>query len=151
MKKIISAITFALSVFIFISCHESGKSSQSATEQPTTADSIYATRHDSSSNSSFDGVYTGVLPCADCKGLDTEIAINKDNTYVKRTRHIGKSATIYGVKGTFTWNSEHTIILLSDIKEGPNQYLTGDYTLTQLDMAGKKITGNLADQYVLKK
>jgi uncharacterized lipoprotein NlpE involved in copper resistance len=37
------------------------------------------------------------------------------------------------------------------VKDSPNRYLVGENTLTQLDMEGNKITGNMADQYVLKK
>lgn len=151
MKKAFLAAGLTLSVFVIVSCNNTAKTQQDATDEPASADSIYATRHVSEGTAVFEGVYTGTLPCADCEGIDTELAVNTDNTFVIRTRYIGKKATIFGVKGTYSWNSEHTIITLTDVKDGPNQYLVGENTLTQLDMAGNKITGELAAKYVLKK
>ena len=151
MKKIFLIAGITLSVFLFVYCKPSGKNQQSTSDQPETSDSIYASRHSETDSLNYEGVYTGILPCADCDGIDTEIAVNKDNTYVKRSRYIGKDNNVLGNKGTYTWNTEHNTITLSGVKDGPNQYLVGPNTLTQLDMSGKKISGPTAAKYVLKK
>ncbi|HNP32763.1 MAG TPA: copper resistance protein NlpE N-terminal domain-containing protein [Flavobacterium sp.] len=97
------------------------------------------------------GTYKGILPCADCQGLETEIAINENSTFSIKTKYEGKGDKVFVQKGHFLWNKKGDIIILKDVKNGPNQYLVGENTLTQLDMSGNKITGNLADDYILSK
>ena len=96
------------------------------------------------------GTYKGILPCADCHGLETEIAINENATFSKKTKYQGKGDKIFVQKGHFTWNKKGDIIILTD-KNGPNQYLVGKNKLTQLDSSGKIFADNLADEYVLSK
>lgn len=51
--------------------------------------------------------------------------------------------------GKYTWNNDGSVITLgSDPSE---QYQVGENTLYALDMNGKRITGDLADMYILKK
>ena len=54
-------------------------------------------------------------------------------------------------KGKYTWNAAGNTIILDGVKDAPNQYFVGENTLTQLDMEGNKITGDMADLYILKK
>jgi NlpE N-terminal domain len=44
-----------------------------------------------------------------------------------------------------------SIITLTGIKNKPNEYFVGENKLIQLDIDGNKITGSLADKYILKK
>src|SRR5690349_15278848 len=69
----------------------------------------------------WDGVYTGVLPCADCEGMETMLRINEDVTYVLETTYLGKSNEIHAQKGTFTWNDAGNTISLSSLD--PNEKL----------------------------
>jgi copper homeostasis protein (lipoprotein) len=99
----------------------------------------------------WDGTYKGTIPCADCQGIETSLTLNKDNTYLRKTKYIGKSDIVYEKTGTFTWNKEGSTIILKGISNEPNQYVVGENILFQLDMSGKRITGNLADSYNLRK
>lgn len=113
---------------------------------------IPATTADNSMNSlDWDGMYKGVTPCADCEGIETSLTLNKDNSYVLTTKYLGKSTKTNETKGTFSWNAEGNTIILSTITDGPNQFFVGENQLTQLDMSGKKITGTLAEKYILRK
>jgi len=40
--------------------------------------------------------------------------------------------------------------MLSGIKDGPTRYLVGENRIFQLDKEGNRITGELANRYVLK-
>lgn len=151
MKKVFSTAAIALSFSLFISCKETPKSQSVYTEPEITRDSVVADMHNSANSLDIEGVYKGILPCADCRGIETEIAVNRDKTYVKRIKYLGKDDNIYGIKGTYTWNRAGNTITLSGIKDAPNQYFVGENTLTQLDMSGNRITGDLAARYVLKK
>ncbi|ULQ56704.1 copper resistance protein NlpE N-terminal domain-containing protein [Flavihumibacter rivuli] len=97
----------------------------------------------------WDGVYTGVLPCADCEGLETVVMLNKDNTYSIQRRYKGKSTDIVSKTGKFSWNKEGGKVILEG--ENPGTFQVGENALIQLDMDGNKITGELASKYVLSK
>ena len=96
------------------------------------------------------GTYTGVLPCADCEGIETTLILQKDETYKLETRYQGKDQNEPSVtEGKWTLGDDR--IQLRGIEDAPDSYLIEDGYLVQLDMEGKKIEGALAEQYVLKK
>ena len=109
------------------------------------------TAHNAKNSIDYVGTYKGILPCADCHGLETEITINENSTFCIKTKYQGKGDKIYVQKGNFNWNKKGTIIILTDIKNAPNQYFVGENTLVQLDISGQKITGTLAEEYILSK
>jgi len=112
-------------------------------------------QNDNSQNSPpWQGTYRGVLPCADCQGMETELTLNKNKTFDHITRHAGKgNEATRAISGTFSWNKAGTIITLGGIKKEtqPTQYQAGENTLTQLDAAGIPHTGELANKYILQK
>ena len=97
------------------------------------------------------GTYKGILPCVDCQGLETELSINENLTFSIRIKYQGKGEKIYLQKGHFTWNKMGNTIILTDIRNAPNQYFVGENILTQLNIYGKKITGTTAEEYILSK
>jgi uncharacterized lipoprotein NlpE involved in copper resistance len=107
----------------------------------------------SCSNSDWAGIYTGVIPAADAEGIYVKITLNTNETYKVEYQYIGKGDDIFTNTGTFNWNSEKDTVILATEKEGdlPKYYKLGKNTLTQLDMAGKIITGEFANYYILTK
>lgn len=110
-----------------------------------------ATGDNSQTSLDWNGTYTGITPCADCEGIETSVTLNKDMTYQLSNTYKGKSAEAIIKTGTFTFNQDGNSITLGNITDGPSKYAVGENQLTQLDMEGNKITGDLADKYVLKK
>lgn len=109
---------------------------------------------DNSMNSlDWDGTYYGVLPCADCEGIETVITLSKDLTYKMTSKYLGKSGDVIENTGSFTWNEAGTTITLGGIdnKTSPTKYFVGENRITQLDTEGNKITSALAEKYVLIK
>jgi copper homeostasis protein (lipoprotein) len=105
---------------------------------------------DNSRNSlDWSGMYYGVLPCADCEGIETTVQLNKDNTYTLSTKYAGKETTAKTVGGSFGWSVAGNIIILQNQQRG--SFVVGENKLVQLDQDGKIITGELADRYILKK
>lgn len=132
-----------------ISCQQ-----QSKNEAELKNDSIKNTlsnSHNVKNSLDYVGIYKGILPCADCEGLETEIIINENATYSIKTKYQGKGNKIFLQKGSFTWNKNGNTIILSNVENSPNQYFVGENTLTQLDLSGQRITGKLADDYILSK
>ncbi len=109
----------------------------------------------SSSRTSLDwqGTYYGVLPCADCEGIETVISIFYNHTFVKKTRYIGEENNVFEIKGTFTWNELGNIITFDGKhnKYTPGGILVGEMQLFLLDRDGKRMTGDLAENYRLPK
>ena len=114
-------------------------------------DSINASPHNSFNSLNWNGTYKGELPCADCEGIKTEITLYTDKTFLIKVNYLGKDEKVLEEKGGFLWNSEGNTITLSGLKNKPNQYFIAENILLQLDMSGNKITGNLADKYILLK
>jgi copper homeostasis protein (lipoprotein) len=99
----------------------------------------------------WNGTYKGMIPCADCEGIETWLTLNLDKTYLLKTKYKGKSESFQEKSGRFNWNSAGSTITLDGIDNAPNQYLVGEGKLFQLDMGGKRITGNLSGNYELTK
>ena len=153
MKKVVIAVSL---VFLsLISCQKQaekdGKSDDTTTVVNDSASSTVSDEHNSQNSLDYLGMYKGVLPCADCNGISTNIILSKDLSYEIITVYLGKREKIHREKGTFTWNKEGNTIILNEVKNAPNQYFVGENTLIQLDMEGKRITGELANKYVLVK
>lgn len=110
------------------------------------------TDHNSMNSLDWPGIYRGVLPCADCEGIDTEIKLDKDLTYSLKIRYLGKGDSVFENRGTFAWHDQGNQIILDSASQGsPIYFLVGENRITQLDLNGHPITGRLADRYILKK
>jgi copper homeostasis protein (lipoprotein) len=110
--------------------------------------------HESHAENSLDwsGLYQGFLPCDGCMGIKTTLALNKNNTYLSIIQYVGKSDREIVEKGKFTLdNANNTILLTPRNSTQTRQYVIGENTLTQLDSTGKRITGDVAERYILKK
>ncbi len=104
--------------------------------------------------SDWQGTYLGVLPCAGCEGIQTELTLNTNKTFDLITRQIGKGDMgIKVISGKFSWNKTGTIITLGGIKkdERPTQYQVEENKVIQLDLSGNAVAGESADKYVLVK
>ncbi|HLO80295.1 MAG TPA: META domain-containing protein [Chitinophagaceae bacterium] len=100
----------------------------------------------------WNGTYKGVVPCADCEGIETTLTINLDKIYTLTTKYLGKKDAKPIVKtGTFEWNSAGSNIKLNGIQNAPSQYKVGENRLFQLDMKGEMIKTELAPKYILEK
>ena len=153
MKKAVLVISLVL--FLLTSCQKQAEKEEKNNDTTTvvndSASSSVSDEHNSQNSLDYFGMYKGVLPCADCNGISTTIILSQDLTYQIITIYLGKKQKIHREKGTFTWNKEGNTILFKEIKNAPNQYFVGENTLIQLDMDGKRITGELANKYVLVK
>lgn len=107
--------------------------------------------HTSMNSLDFMGIYKGVLPCADCEGIETIIELGSGNSYVKKVIYLGKGdQKVIESGGTFTWNDDGNTITLNE-EDVPNQYFVGENVLFHLDVDGNRIEGELASKYRLEK
>lgn len=120
---------------ILLSC----KSNKKAKENQT------VTAIDNSRTSlDWNGIYSGVLPCADCDGTQATITLTQENTYELRIQYIGKMDPENILNGTFTWNENGSIIRLDNenLGEFPIQYQVGENTLIPLNANGSRINAD---------
>jgi uncharacterized lipoprotein NlpE involved in copper resistance len=108
-------------------------------------------QHTSENSLDWQGTYAGVVPCADCEGIETTLTINKDLSYLLKTKYLGKDNKVLERRGTFTWEKNGQVINLKGLSESPNRYFVGENQLWQLSMQGEKITGKRAEKYILRK
>lgn len=98
------------------------------------------------------GLYQGMLPCADCAGIETSLFLMANNAYLLTKVYKGVADhKAYKNIGDFEWNEDGTTVTLSNIDSGPNQFIIEDTRAIQLDLQGKRVEGDLADMYILVK
>ncbi len=104
--------------------------------------------HNSRNSVDWAGTYQGTLPCADCPGIRYILTLNEDLSYQLKTRYLERDDSVFTESGTFTWDERGGRITLAERGE---KFQVGENQLFHLDMEGNRITGNLADRYILTK
>lgn len=141
--------------FLFIVCTGIGISlfiAGCVTRKKTTNVSAMATPDGHSSQLALDwkGTYSGILPCADCEGIETLISLNEDNTFRFSQKYLGKENKPFITSGTFTWAKDGNSIVLS-MGDNSRALQVGENQLFWLDNNGNRIDGDLAMHYRLQK
>lgn len=140
MKRTIPISLFALCLFLLPRCKE-----PSATTISQAAD-----EHNSRNSLDWDGIYLGVLPCADCPGIQTTIHLNRNGTYTFKRKYFSKNDSTYAHTGTFTWNEAGNTIALAAGDRDTVYYFVGENTLIPVDEKGSRNSGPDGD-FILTK
>ena len=143
MKNFIVPLSFA--VFMLLSCEK--KEEKVITQTSTEVEEQYNAKN----SLDITGTYRGILPCADCEGVETEISLLPDETYLKKTKYLGKDHKVYEEIGDYTWKDDGNTLILEGIDSEPIEYMVRENSLMQMDMQGNRITGDLSEKYILKK
>jgi len=91
--------------------------------------------HTSQNSLDWAGAYTGVLPCADCPGINTRLTLKRDGGFELTTQYLERQPAPATVRGQFTWAASGNAITL-DATGGGQQYAVGEGRLTQLNRDG---------------
>lgn len=136
---------FILLIALLIGCESDNGETTSETMQPDMHNSMIAL--------DWAGTYHGVVPCADCEGIDSKVILSEDLTYQFEQIYLGRSDQVFRSEGTFSWSEDGSRIQLNHLNSNqtPKAYQVGENRLFQLDMDGNRIDGDLADHYVLSK
>ena len=117
-----------------------------------TSDAKDKDAHHAHGSQDWPGIYNGLLPCDDCYGVKTTLALNKNGSYILITKYAGKSEREYVEKGKFSAGEKSGTIVLTPRKgAATRQFSVGDNMMIQLDDKGNRITGKLADRYILRR
>lgn len=139
---------YLLSAIVFLLAGCNSRNENRTNAEATAQDSRNARNTDH--EGTYQGVYMGDLPTASGSGMMVTIDL-KDGRYTKTIQYKDDTTReVYRTEGEYTWNRENNKITLQG-EEAPNTYLVGSNQLYHLDMDGNRITGDLADQYILRK
>lgn len=137
---------FAALLGILSACGGGNKQPAVDSTAASVSDSPYA--NISSPAAKVAGSYQGTLPCADCPGIDYQISLYDNSRYeelmVYRDRNNNRASIDTGM-----WKLENDSIIILARRE-KQKFLFEDGKLYQLDQEGKRITGALADNYILR-
>lgn len=97
------------------------------------------------------GQYQGVTPCADCEGIEYLLTLKADFSYLGAMVYRGKNAPPVPLSGKWSFSADNRIKLEAAPPESMNQFEIGENQLIMLDQQGQRITGELADKYILWK
>lgn len=148
MRTVKQHVKQSLTLILFIATFSSNGNVFAETGDTDTAKA----EHHAQTSIDWPGVYQGFLPCDDCKGVKTTLALNKNNTYLLITQYVGKSEREIVEKGKFTVGDQNNTIALTPRNSTQTRhYFVGENTLTQLDSNGNHITGEHANRYVLRR
>ena len=146
MKRVIFSLSIICLLFGLGTCKSKGK-------KQVQSEPEVAAVENARDNLNWVGSYSGVVPCADCQGILTQITLNADQTYQISWKYQGKSDETFKNSGKFQWDAEGNAITLEGLEKDkfPVRYKVGEEHLLQLDMEGNVITGELADKYMINK
>ena len=94
--------------------------------------------------------FTGVLPCADCGGIDYHIDFFRDGSYYLRTEYLGRAGSAFDDIGSYALGTDGITLALQGGREAPLFFSIEDSdTLRKLDIGGRAIESELG--YDLKR
>ncbi|HZH86161.1 MAG TPA: copper resistance protein NlpE [Brumimicrobium sp.] len=94
------------------------------------------------------GTYYGQIPCADCPGINVQLELKEDQTYLVKNFYLGEN-DVFEEQGSFKIQAD-SILVLEKTDDENQLYLIEKNELTMLDSKGKKSDSKLADFYKLK-
>lgn len=160
MRNQVNIFVFLIAAVVFYACQNNGHSADGG--HASHADGAAATRDGSHGNMLSDPVaqvdsvitYSGVIPCADCEGIESIVSLKKDFTFTGRLLYMGRKSTGPGsneLSQSGNWMRHGNTIHLVEKPGNSTYYLQTDSSLVQVDDKGERIGGALADKFVLKK
>ena len=94
--------------------------------------------------------YFGVIPCADCEGIEMQVNLLIDLTFIIKQVALGKKGNAHISTGTWVFSDSTKTITLKSINQSPKEFLLREYeTMEMLDIHGREIESKL--NYTLMK
>jgi copper homeostasis protein (lipoprotein) len=146
MKKVILYISITLFLFSF-SCNSQNKNLK---KQQALAQKYANTIRN---KIDWEGTYKGMLPCADCEGIQIELSVFKKGNYELTKRYEGKSSEIITEKGNFRWlpNGNAITLYSGNNSSEYTHFLVEENQLIKLDKEANRINSEFSELYILKK
>lgn len=148
MRRLFS--TAIIVMLIVFSCNQNKKEKEGTkSDSDTKSKNEVVDTHNAKNSLDYVGEYEGVIPCADCPGIKIHITL-KNNEEYKLVYSYQDRDGVYTEEGKFSWDKSGSKITLEK-SDSFNKYFVGENTLTMLDTKGDRITGEHANNYILRK
>ena len=102
--------------------------------------------HNAETSLDYRGTYRGVLPAADCPGIETTLTLKPDGTYSLHEEYLERDAR-FDTEGAYTLHGNLLTLEGSDT----TWYKVEENRLRRLTTDRKEVEGPLAEHYVLRK
>lgn len=137
-------LTFILAFSVLVSCN------QPENQQEMSADETELTTSVSEQvDWNLPTMYTGTLPCADCPGINYRLIIEEEQ-FTEISHYQDRSIESFEETGTWEIDGD-TLTLRGRENLILKRFLVDESNLTLLSRTNQKITGDLADMYVLNR
>ena len=125
MKSAIFSVVAASALFVLMWCHNRA---EMEVLEPTQAEALKPMQQS----------WRGVLPCADCEGIETSLFLEKDGTWVMNQHYQGaKAPSTFASYGT--WARTADKLVLTDTAGEKRYFRAKGEGLEMLDMQGNPI------------
>ncbi len=130
MKKIIFSVIAACSLFALFGCNHRAETD---TVQPAAMEELKPMQQS----------WRGVLPCADCEGIDTSLFLEKDGTWVMNEHYQGARREPSSFASYGTWARTADKLVLTNSKGEKSYFRAKGDKLEMLDRNGSPIQSPL--------
>lgn len=138
--KLLLLTAFSLGLTLF-GC-EFGKKNEPKASDTNTETILVSEKHNAENSLDWSGTYQGIIPCADCPGIETQLTLKEDKTFELSVLYLDREKKPTVTKGTFRFDATGNIITLD--KAGNNtSYKVKEGSLAMLDGNKKEIEGAL--------
>lgn len=108
--------------------------------------------HNAQNSLDWEGLYTGLFPCADCSGIETQLELKPNHQYELTEKYQDKGdGQAFKSAGTFSFDSTGTIITLDQNAEERKFFVAENQLEARDRETGAKIESTLAEHYILTK
>ncbi len=112
---------------------------------------FWGCRYTKPSLSFITGIYRGVLPCADCPGIQYQLNLKKDGSYHESRFYMDRDVIARLDSGKYRITAD-SIVMLDKKTSGFDRFkIRPDSSLLLLDKAGRQIDSGFMDQYIISK
>ncbi|MBD7760224.1 envelope stress response activation lipoprotein NlpE [Klebsiella pneumoniae] len=130
MKKIVFSVIAACSLFALFGCNHRAETD---TVQPAAMEELKPMQQS----------WRGVLPCADCEGIDTSLFLEKDGTWVMNEHYQGARREPSSFASYGTWARTADKLVLTNSKGEKSYFRAKGDKLEMLDRNGSPIQSPL--------
>ena len=138
MKKNLLLLALPL---LLAACQTPSAPATDSTDTSTVVDS-----HTAENALDWPGRYAGLLPCADCEGIQTQLTLNADKTYVLEEHYVKNGRALHSSKATgrFQFDAKKPSLIRLENTNPTRVYFIGEgYAEARDAQSGDKISSQL--------
>lgn len=143
MNAFFQYLNLAISALIFCSCsNTTGQKEIPKIPLPVNKDSIVK---------SASGQYSGMIPCADCEGINYTVNLQPTMNFSSKYIYVGKNVPPLEITGNWSMIGDSIIFLQSNTDVPSFMRIYFNDSLVMLDESKNRMTGPVSSMFVLRR